>query len=478
MSLLQIGIFCAVALLIRAFSLFKQDWATSIRQWSLLAASLIAIYWLQPANSVRYMDFWLPTVIIGIVVVQWAMLMSKEARQDKQNLITAGVIVGLVLAVAATRMLSFRGILTATRPPQFWQSLIFVAILAIAYAMIWWKGKSTRTQKFMVAITLLIAILVVMKTPFLVEKTSVVLRILLKQSPDMATATDLRWFGLSYIIFRLIATIFDKRNHQLNEISLQDYFIYVFFFPTLTAGPIDRINRFKKDLALPSSLFNQDLLVAGKRIFIGMFKKFVIADTLALVALNQSNVLQIENRFWMLVVLYAYTFQILFDFSGYTDIVLGIGKLMGFDLPENFNLPYLAKNISEFWRKWHMTLSSWFRDYVFIPLEWKLRKHPQKRWFRDGHMIFVFLLTGLWHGVTINFLVWGAWHGIGLVAQSHWSEWLTPKLRKVTSLEKWNWLQDGVRILITFHYIALGWIWFALPNWTQALHTFQVIFGG
>ena len=170
MSLLQIGIFCAVALLIRAFSLFKQDWAISIRQWSLLAASLIAIYWLQPANSVRYMDFWLPTVIIGIVVVQWAALMSKEARQDKQNLITVGVIVGLVLAVAATRMLSFRGILTATRPPQFWQSLIFVAILIAAYALIWWKGKSTPTQKFMVAITLLIAILVVMKTPFLVEK--------------------------------------------------------------------------------------------------------------------------------------------------------------------------------------------------------------------------------------------------------------------------------------------------------------------
>ena len=478
MSLLQIGIFCAVALLIRAISLFKKDWTSSVRQWSLLVASLLAIYWLQPANSVRYMDFWLPTVIISIVVLQWALLVNKEARQNRQNLITAIVIVGLILIVAATRMLSFRGILTATRPPQFWQSLIFVTIMSIAYGLIWWKSKSTPTQKFWGVIAFLVAILVVMKTPFLVEKTSVGLRTLLNQSPDMATSTDLRWFGLSYIIFRLIATIFDKRNHQLNEISLQEYFIYVFFFPTLTAGPIDRINRFKKEILLPNSLFNQDLLIAGKRIFIGMFKKFVIADTLALVALNNSNVMQIENRFWMLIVLYAYTFQILFDFSGYTDIVLGIGKLMGFDLPENFNLPYLAKNISEFWRKWHMTLSSWFRDYIFIPLEWNKRKHPQKRWFRDGHMLIVFLLTGLWHGVTINFVVWGAWHGIGLVAQSHWSEWLTPKLRKVTSLEKWEWLQTGLRIFVTFHYVAFGWIWFALPNWTQALHTFQVIFGG
>jgi D-alanyl-lipoteichoic acid acyltransferase DltB (MBOAT superfamily) len=478
MSLLQIGIFCAVALLIRAIGLFKKDWTSYVRQWSLMVASLLAIYWLQPANSVRYMDFWLPTVIIGIVVLQWALLVNKDARQNRQNLITAIVIVGLILIVAATRMLSFRGILTATRPPQFWQSLIFVALMSVAYGLIWWRGKSTPTQKFWGAIAFLVAILVVMKTPFLVEKTSVGLRTLLNQSPDMATSTDLRWFGLSYIVFRLIATIFDKRNHQLNEISLQEYFIYVFFFPTLTAGPIDRINRFKKEISLPNSLFTQDLLIAGKRIFIGMFKKFVIADTLALVALNNNNVMQIENRFWMLIVLYAYTFQILFDFSGYTDIVLGIGKLMGFDLPENFNLPYLAKNISEFWRKWHMTLSSWFRDYIFIPLEWNKRKHPQKRWFRDGHMLIVFLLTGLWHGVTINFVVWGAWHGIGLVAQSHWSEWLTPKLRKVTSLENWEWLQTGLRIFVTFHYVAFGWIWFALPNWTQALHTFQVIFGG
>ena len=477
MSLLEIGIFSAVALLIRFLGSLKHSVAAQLRQWVLMIASIFAIYWLQPVNSVRYMDFWLPSLIIVIVVLQWAILVSKEERQQKNNLIVTGAIFGFILLIGATRMLSYRGVITATRPPQFWQPLIFVSLSIGCYAFVWWKGKSSPTQKFIGLVVLLVSLLAVMKTPYLVEKTSYGLRILLNQSPDMAASTDLRWFGLSYIAFRLIATIFDKRNRQFNQISLQDYFVYIFFFPTLTAGPIDRINRFTKDLAIPSNPFDNDLVVAAKRIFVGMFKKFVVADTLALIALNSTNVFQISNRFWMWFALYAYTFQILFDFSGYTDIVLGISKLMGFNLPKNFNLPYFAKNISDFWRRWHITLSNWFRDYVFIPLEWRVRKNPQKRLFRDGHMLFVFVLTGLWHGVTANFVVWGLWHGLGLVIQSRWNEWITQKISRFADQKSIGIISDGLRIFFTFHYVALGWIWFALPSSAEAIHVFKLLLG-
>lgn len=477
MSLLQIGVFTFSALLIRWLGGLNKFKHFDLRRWGLMLASLLAIFWLQPALPIRYTDFWLPTLIIIITVLSWAILSTKEARQSKNNLIVGAVIVIILLMVGSTRFFSFRGILTATRPPQFWQIAILVGFSIGFYGLIWWKSSSDVSQKFVGLLAVLIGLLVVLKTPFLVEKISFGIRALIQQSPDRASGMDLRWFGFSYVVFRLIATIFDKRNRQLGEISLQDYVIYVIFFPTLSAGPIDRSTRFFKDLDTSPIHFDEDFIQAGKRVFVGMFKKFVIADTLALIALNNTVVSQINDSKWMWFVLYAYTFQILFDFSGYTDIVLGIGKLMGFTLPENFNLPYLAKNISDFWRKWHMTLSSWFRDYVFIPLEWRVRKSSRSRLYRDGNILLVFLLTGLWHGVTINFVVWGLWHGVGIVIQSRWTEWMTPKFKRFENNKNYQMISTILRVAFNFHYVALGWVWFALPSPEQALLTFEKLLG-
>jgi D-alanyl-lipoteichoic acid acyltransferase DltB (MBOAT superfamily) len=316
-------------------------------------------------------------------------------------------------------------------------------------------------------VVLLIVLLVVLKLPALAQLASGWLRALVGQSAELATANDLRWLGFSYVAFRLVHTLRDRQNGRLPLISLQEYVIYVIFFPAFVAGPIDRLERFIKDLRKPLAPVPADYAEAGKRLLVGLFKKFVVADTLALVALNAANAGQARSAGWLWLLLYAYAFQIFFDFSGYTDIAIGLGRLAGIALPENFNAPYLKPNLTLFWNNWHMTLTQWFRAYYFNPLT---------RWLRSGErrlvpaaIIFItqlstFVLIGLWHGVTLNFVVWGAWHGLGLFLQNRYSEWVRPRLPDLTARP---YLKQGLTVagvLLTFHYVTLGWVWFALPS--------------
>src|SRR5690606_15453433 len=160
-----------------------------------------------------------------------------------------------------------------------------------------------------------------------------------------------------------------KQTGRLPSVDLSEYITYVLFFPAFTAGPIDRIERFIKDLRQPyEGLSQEKLFEAGQRLIIGLFKKFVIADSLALIALNDMNATQVTSTIWMWVLVYSYAFQIYFDFSGYTDIALGIAKFVGIHLPENFSAPYLKPNLTQLWNNWHMTLTQWFRSYFFNPI--------------------------------------------------------------------------------------------------------------
>ena len=153
-----------------------------------------------------------------------------------------------------------------------------------------------------------------------------------------------------------------------NAIALREFVSYVVFFPSLTAGPIDRAERFAKDYCNPAAPQVADLLAGGQRIITGVFKKFVIADTLAIVALNGVNAAQASSALWIWVLVYAYAFRIYFDFGGYTDIAIGLGRFLGIKLPENFDRPYLKPNLTLFWNSWHMTLAQWFRTYFFNPV--------------------------------------------------------------------------------------------------------------
>ena len=473
MTLNSILIFIAAAILIRfAFP-------TNGRKWALLVSSVLAIYWLQPSTPIRYLDFWLPTATLAITVLSWAITNPKGRSIQKEDRLTGLVLVGCVLLVAATRYISLTGILTASRPPQIW-SVAAGLIVAAAFVVLILK-LSEKTIRLVLpgTILFLLVLFVILKTPALSEVFSFVLRRITGQSVELASSLDIRWLGFSYVAFRLIHTLRDRQNGRLPEASLPEYLMYVIFFPAFTAGPIDRVGRFIQDLRRPSAANAEDFGLAGQRLAVGLFKKFVLADTLALIALNGTNASQVKSAGWLWIMVYAYAFQIYFDFSGYTDIAIGLGKLLGINLPENFNHPYLRPNLTQFWNNWHITLTMWFRAYFFNPITRGLRrKYKQmKPWaIILITQISTMVLIGLWHGVSLNFIGWGLWHGIGLFAQNRYSEWIRSRSGV---LETRPWLSkvvDKINIFMTFNYVALGWIWFVLPTPVLSAHVFRLLF--
>jgi D-alanyl-lipoteichoic acid acyltransferase DltB (MBOAT superfamily) len=269
----------------------------------------------------------------------------------------------------------------------------------------------------------------------------------------------------------------DKQSGRLPELSLPEFATYVVFFPALAAGPIDRAERFAIDLQKEFSLRQDDLLKAGQRIVLGLFKKFVVANVLALIALNDVLAVQVQSPAWMWLHLYAYAFQIYFDFSGYTDIAIGIARLVGIKLPENFLAPYTKPNLTQFWSSWHITLTQWIRSYFFNPFNRWIRGYkslPAWTMILLGQLATM-LLIGLWHGITWNFILWGAWHGLGLFLQNRWSDFAKTRI-VVADPRLQTTLQVG-GILLTFHFVALGWVFFALSGPQLSAQVFSKLFG-
>jgi len=433
------------------------------RTYSLLALSVLAIYWFQPVVPLRSFDFWFPSLSLALVILIWLITSASGAWKSKQNAIGLLIIIGVITLIDISRYIFSEPILTATIPPNVIQFITFIAVIvAIVLFFTFLSRRFVWTLSF--AIVLLIAILVVLKSPMLSLQTSIFFRQLANRPTETASAFDLRWLGFSYISFRLIHVLRDKKMGRLPELSLPEFATYVVFFPTLAAGPIDRAERFIKDLQQEFSLRQDELLIAGQRIAIGLFKKFVIADMLALIALNDMLATQVHSAGWMWLHLYAYTFQIYFDFSGYTDIAIGIGRLVGIKLPENFLSPYTKSNLTQFWNNWHMTLTQWFRSYFFNPFNRWMRGYksiPAWTMILIGQLATM-VLIGLWHGITWNFILWGAWHGLGLFIQNRWSAFVKTHLN-ITNPRTQTALQVG-GVLITFHFVALGWVFFALSE--------------
>jgi D-alanyl-lipoteichoic acid acyltransferase DltB (MBOAT superfamily) len=340
-------------------------------------------------------------------------------------------------------------------------------------------GEGLKPSPTGIFVILIVGLFIILKTEPLAAGVSAGLRSLAGQNPELAVGIDLRWLGFSYIAFRLIHVLRDRQMGVLPVMSLREHMTYVIFFPALTAGPIDRAERFVADeRAMPPTLTASCLVEAAGRITIGLVKKFVISDSLALFALNAVNAEQTTSAPALWLLLYAYTFRLFLDFSGYTDIAIGIGLLVGIRLPENFNQPYIKPSLAAFWQSWHMTLSNWVRFYVFSPLSRALlvrRVKPLTAVF--AAQMATMIVIGLWHGVAWTFLAWGAWHGVGLFIHKVWSDrtrrqYLTlrqrPRLQRV-----WN----IAGILLTFHFVTLGWVWFALGEVGQAWRVFLRLVG-
>lgn len=223
--------------------------------------------------------------------------------------------------------------------------------------------------------------------------------------------------GISFYTFQTMSYSIDVyRGKQRPMESMLKFAAYVTFFPQLVAGPIVRAGELGPQLSSSRSIDARQIFVGSNRILIGLLKKVVIADWLAVLVEPVFASPEAYTGLTNWIAVYAYAFQLSLDFSGYVDIALGRAMLLGFRLPENFAQPYMAGNIAEFWRRWHMTLSSWLRDYLYIPLGGN--RGGRFRTYRN--LILTMLLGGLWHGASWNFVIWGGLHGTMLAVRRVW----------------------------------------------------------
>ncbi len=261
--------------------------------------------------------------------------------------------------------------------------------------------------------------------------------------------------GISFLTFQKISYLIDvKRGDCERQSYFHRYLLYVVLFPQLIAGPIVRYKEISNQLLNRIDQITSNNIYLGLRRFvIGLSKKVLIANVLGL-AVDQVFAIPHNELSSLAAILglLAYTFQIYFDFSGYSDMAIGLGKMMGFTFPENFNFPYIAKNITEFWRRWHITLSNWMRDYLYIPLGGN-RKGAVRTYF---NLFIVFMLSGLWHGASWNFVIWGCYHGMFLVVE---------RLFLVKVLDR---IPRIISVCYCFIVVSIGWLLFRAESLNEA----------
>ena len=270
--------------------------------------------------------------------------------------------------------------------------------------------------------------------------------------------------GLSFHTFQAMSyTIEVYRGHQKAEKHFGIYSLYVMFYPQLVAGPIERpqnlLHQFREKYN-----FEYDRVVEGLKLMLwGLFKKLVIADRLAIYVDAVYNNPDQHNGMTFVLATIFFAFQIYCDFSGYSDIAIGAAKVMGFKLMTNFNRPYFARNISEFWKRWHISLSTWFKDYLYISLGGNKVSVP--RWYFN--LFLVFLISGLWHGANWTFIIWGTLNGFYLVFAVI-SQGFRNKISRLTGIEKLPGLNTLLQVLTTFMLSCFAWIFFRANNVTDA----------
>ena len=266
--------------------------------------------------------------------------------------------------------------------------------------------------------------------------------------------------GISFYTFQIISYEIDVYNKKVNvQSNILKYFLYVFLFPQLIAGPIVRYQDVNKTIDNRNVTF--EMFANGLRRFvIGLSKKVIIANNLGELCNIYLNLGDKSVLFtWIFAI--SYMLQIYFDFSGYSDIAIGLGKMLGFSFPENFNYPYMAKSITDFWRRWHMTLSSWFRDYVYIPLGGN-KKGVLKQ---IRNILIVWSLTGLWHGASWNFIVWGLYFGILLI------------LEKFILKKYFSNVPKFIKGIYTLFLVMISFVIFQGDNLSNAFNIINGLFG-
>lgn len=346
--------------------------------------------------------------------------------------------------------------------------LIFV-ITAISYLMAWliYKSSENLISKIylFVGIAICLGILFVYKYyNFFVENLVGFSTIFGMSKPDFFISHLVIPVGISFYTFQAMSYMLDVYNRKINpETHFGKYAAYVAFFPQLVAGPIERTDHLLPQIKR-GNVFDYDQAKCGIYLMVwGFYKKIVIADMIAFYVDKIYDNLHIYTGFALILASLMFTLQIYCDFSGYSDIAIGVAKLFGIDLMNNFKSPYFATSVKDFWRRWHISLSQWFRDYVYIPLGGSRRGKIRKYY----NLFVTFLLSGLWHGASWTYVIWGGLHGVALI--------LEDILRSTVGKAKWvgNKCIIIARRAIVFVFCNVAWVFFRAASLNDAKWIFS-----
>lgn len=268
--------------------------------------------------------------------------------------------------------------------------------------------------------------------------------------------------GISFFTFKVIGYMLDVKNGKYEpEVNFFNYYNYVLFFPQIVSGPIQRYDSFKDELDdLDRTISYNQLRDGAVLFFFGLFEKIIISTRISIVVDYVFNNLSLMYGWYVVLAVVLYGMQLYTDFDGYSNIAIGLAKMLGINTPSNFNVPYLACNLSSFWRRWHISLSSWFRDYLYIPLG----GNRKGRFRKYVNLMVVSVVSGLWHGNSINFFTWGMLHGFGQIVGDAFNKGITKRINS-------NFVKVVMKVLgmvVTFSFVNFCWIFFRL-DFEQAL---------
>jgi membrane protein involved in D-alanine export len=297
---------------------------------------------------------------------------------------------------------------------------------------------------------------------------SIVPLFIVKLNPLISLNTFFGFLGISYITFRSLQILIEIRDGILKDLDIGIYFRFLLFFPTISSGPIDRYRRFKKDEeTIPTKEEYRELLGLGiHKIFIGFLYKYIIGYIINH-GILQKHFYFFAKHFeshhhhllWNLIYMYGYSMYLFFDFAGYSAFAIGVSYLLGYRVPENFNKPFISRNIKDFWNRWHMSLSFWFRDFVFMRFVFMVTK---KKWIKNRYLaanmgyLVLFLTMGFWHGFKVHYILYGLYQALLFIG----FDWFERK-NKVHHFWPDNKWMRGVSVFITFNFVCFGFLIFS-----------------
>lgn len=338
-----------------------------------------------------------------------------------------------------------------------WSVIVVVSLTIISYCfgLLIYKYKK-KAWIHALSVTLVLAVLIVFKYLGFLAGVFNSITAFLNVLPAFEIKHLLLPLGISYISFKHISCLTDIKWGLVEPGSFIDFLLYSSLFTIFVAGPIERFERLKPQLEVKKIDFAWNHVDYGfMRIVFGMFKKLVLADWIGYFISPVWSSPHEYGHLIRILALIGYSFQIYFDFAGYSDIAIGSSRLFGLKIMENFNNPYLAPNISQFWRRWHISLSDWIRDYLFFPLSTVSRKKVWQMFFVP---VIAMAICGLWHGAAWHYIFWGVWHGVGLSVLQLWNQ-QKRKDKKLAKATRAKWFYYAA-VIMNFSFVTLGWWWF------------------